>query len=327
MAFPAELRFAWWNVCNFAHFDPNRSAFDRWPASVDAYTAKRHRVEVAFDNLFGRDPPELIGCCELTRVAADDLRTRKLANHDLVLSNPNDPTEFQIAVFVRRRVGLTERLPIFGVDVPASTRPMCVVDFQNRNATIRFVFGHWPAFDEPRSVENRGRMADALRADVYDFLYPKRPVKLPRHVVAVGDFNAEPFDDLFGLKLSASRDRDHARQRPHHTDEVVRGVRLYNCGWRFLGESHAHPLPATPVRRVGTYYHALSREWRTFDQVLVTGGLLAVTPPFLDETRLLTRTDVGNLTADGKPARFEYTNGVPSGLSDHYPVTGTIVLG
>lgn len=80
------------------------------------------------------------------------------------------------------------------------------------------------------------------------------------------------------------------------------------------------------MRRVGSYYHAKSHEWRTYDQVLVTGGLLSPRAPYFDESELLVRSDVGNLV-EGKPAKFVFENGVGSGLSDHYPLSGRIVLG
>lgn len=79
-------------------------------------------------------------------------------------------------------------------------------------------------------------------------------------------------------------------------------------------------------RRVGTYYSASVHEWRTYDQVLVSGGLLTSTIPQLDERELLVRTDVGNLI-ENKPAKFRFENGMGYGLSDHYPLSGRIVLG
>jgi len=65
--------------------------------------------------------------------------------------------------------------------------------------------------------------------------------------------------------------------------------------------------------------------WRTFDQVLVTGGLLSATPPYLDEARLRVHHDTGKLV-DGLPAKFRRANGVVEGLSDHLPLSGVIVL-
>lgn len=321
-----ELRFCWWNVQDFAHFDANRSAVPRWPASVGEYEEKRRRVEAAFDAMFGSDLPEIVGLCELTRAAAEDLQRRSFPDHELVLGDPAEPVEFQVALLLRRGSQLSAREPWFVWNGTSETRPMCVAQYYTRRVHLLFVGCHWTAFETPESRELRGRCADALRDGIYTFLVPPRDVSTPRHVVVFGDFNAEPQDDLFRLKLSASRDRDHARQRAHHADEPVSRTRLYDCGWRLLGEERPHGLSGTSARRVGTCYSDKLSEWRTYDHVLVTGGLLGDQPPYFDESSLLVRTDTGNLV-DGKPAKFTFENGVWAGLSDHYPLTGRVVLG
>lgn len=325
MATPRELRFCWWNVQDFAHFDANRSLMERWPTSLDQYREKRRRVDAAFDAMFGVDVPDVIGLCEITKAAAEDLQGRRFPNHELVLSSPGDDLPFQIAVFLRRGRSLSDRQVWEASDVSEGTRPMCVAQYQTRKAHILFVACHWPAFDETTSAEARRRCADRLRRGVYDFLYPKREVATPRYVIAFGDFNTEPHDELFKATLYASRDRDHARRRPHPTDDNVSRARMYNCGWRLFGEESPHGVVPPAARRVGTYYQMSSHLWRTFDQVLATGGLLTDQPPLFDEATLRVRTDVGNLI-DGKPAKFEYEFGVGSGLSDHYPLTGRVVL-
>jgi hypothetical protein len=326
MAAPPDLRFCWWNVQDFAHFDAARSLFDRWPSSTDEYAEKRRRVIAAFDAMFGSNEPDVIALGEITRPAAEDLQRVKFPGHDLVLTHVGDQVAFQVAILIRQGTKVSGREAWFAEGVSAETRPMGVVQYYSRKASILFVACHWPAFDERTSLEARRRCGDTVRNGVYDFLFPRQEAITPRHVVVFGDFNAEPHDDLFGDTLYASRDRDHARRRPHHTDEAVRRVRLYNCGWRLAGESHPHGAAEPVVRQVGTYYSETRHEWRTYDQVLVTGGLLTRTVPYFDEGALLIRTDAGNLT-DDKPGKFLFANGVGSGLSDHYPLTGRIAIG
>jgi hypothetical protein len=326
MAAPTELRFCWWNVQDFAHFDPSQAVIDRWPRTAAEYAEKTRRVLAAFDAMFGPSPPDIIGLCEITRTAAEALRRARLPDHQIIFTDAGDPFAFQVVLFIRDKRGLQKRIEWIPEDVSAGTRPMGVIRYLSTNAHILFVACHWPAFEESTSREARRRCADTLRGGIYDFLFPRTPATIPRHVVAFGDFNTEPHDDLFTDTLYASRDRDHARRRRHHTDEPVRRVRLYNCGWRLVGESHSHGQAEPTERRVGTYYSASKHEWRTYDQVLVTGGLLTGKTPYLDEGELLIRTDAGNLI-DNKPAKFRVENGVGYGLSDHYPLTGRIVLG
>ena len=324
-----ELRFLWWNVCDFAHFDPAMAerADGRWPSSEAMFREKLRRINSSLTALFGNDLPELIGLCEITRGGAGELGALRLADYNTFFSRPDGEDGFQIVVFVKRNAGVTlKKLPLVAQSVPDSTRPMPLVEFRGKEGHIRFAFCHWPAFDEPASQEHRGRVADALRADVYKFMRPSKGLGVPRHYVALGDFNAEPFDDLFELKLYAYRDRERSRQRPHHTDPHVERTRLYNCGWRHLGEHRPHD-PGTPsAEQAGTYYQASTRTWRTFDQVLVTGGLLSAEAPYLDESRLLVRTDTATLTDADKPGKFAFVGDAASGFSDHLPITGSIVL-
>lgn len=324
MPTPSELRFCWWNVQDFAHSDPVRSAVDRWPYSEDEYAEKMRRVIAAFNTLFLGDDPELIGLGEITPAAAGRLRQQRFPEHELVLTQPADPHEFQIVLLIHPRANLA-RCPSWVVrDVSDDTRPMGVVKWATPTASVLFVVCHWPAFEKPTSREGRRECAKQFRVTVFEYLYPDDSTAC-RNVVAFGDFNTEPHDPLFVETLFASRDRERARQRRHYRDRAKRWVRMYNCGWRLTGEEHPHELQESAVRRVGTYYRAKDHEWRTYDQVLVTGGLLSGRTPYLDEGALRVRTDTGNLI-EGKPAKFRYVKGAGSGLSDHYPLSGRIVL-
>jgi len=253
------------------------------------------------------------------------LQRRRFPDHELVLGEPSDPLAFQVAMLIRRDRNLAARQPWIVWGGTLDTRPMCLVHYYTRKAQILFVACHWTAFETDTSDEMRGRCADTLRDRIYEFLFPPRPVSTRRHVVIFGDFNAEPQDKHFRLKLYASRDRDHARKPVSYHDDAVSRTRLYSCGWRLLGEKLPHNETVSAERRVGTCYSASWGEWRTYDHVLVTGGLLTERVPYFDESALLIRSDLGNLI-EGKPAKFTFADGAGDGLSDHYPLTGRIVL-
>lgn len=327
-----ELRFCWWNVCDYAEFVSDvEKRPERGPESEAEYDEKTRRLVAAFDAMYGPDVPELVSVCELTPAAARRLQVSRFPDHDLILSAADRPKQYQIAMFSRRGVPLVPKLQFVADGVPRTTRPMLVIDFAHPAFELRFVFCHWTAFDEPQSAEYRGRLADALRVGLHAFLHPNPAAPGSRHAVVVGDLNAEPFDPLFEAKLSARRYRRHATQRDHWTDRDVRRVRLYNCGWRFLGERSSHGVPSPAPSAAGTYFrHAdgspQASGWHTFDHVLVTGGLLGDRPPFLDESRLSVRSDAGNLV-EGEPRKFAPSaGGSATGLSDHLPLTGVLVL-
>jgi len=103
-------------------------------------------------------------------------------------------------------------------------------------------------------------------------------------------------------------------------------VRLYNAGWRLLGERHPHGAAGEVAPAAGTYYDRERREWRTFDHILVSGGLLGASAPFLDEAAFGIMVPAGALGARGTPEPFDWNAGNPVGLSDHLPLVGRFVL-
>jgi hypothetical protein len=201
---------------------------------------------------------------------------------------------------------------------------MPILEYTRAGHCILFIFCHWTAFGE-KSQTYRERLAETASAHAYKFLNEARR-KTVRHVVVLGDLNTEPFDDMFFSRLHASRDRDRARQRVHPSDKDVRRVRFYNASWRLLGEFHPHDPASSSQHFAGTYYNNKDRTWHSYDQVLVTGGLLGGRPPYLEETSFGIMPLPGCLGTSGKPEAFSWSGGIASGLSDHLPLTGRIVF-
>jgi endonuclease/exonuclease/phosphatase family metal-dependent hydrolase len=322
MAEPNELRFVWWNVQSFAHLEPERAGAPRYPSCREEYEAKRDRVEAALRHLTAARVPDVIGLCEITEPAARDLRERLFPAHRLVFPVAVDP--FQVAVLARERFGFRALAPLRPARVPGTARPVPVLDFRRGSHHLRWYFCHWTAFGDGAALY-RARAAEAVSEHMYRFLND-HAASGSRHVVTLGDFNEEPFAEVFAARLFGARDRARARQPAHHTDADVRRVRLYNAGWRLLGERHPHGAPGAPAHAAGTYFDSNRREWRTFDHLFVSGGLLGTSAPFLDESAFGIMVPEGALGARGTPEPFEWNDGNPVGLSDHLPLAGRFVL-
>ena len=321
---PPWLRFAWWNVNSFAHYDPKRAGERFWPLVREEYTEKCERVDNALRYLIQVHDPDLLGLGEITSSAAESLRARLFPDFKLVFPEVLHVSSFQVAVLYRAGTQIRKQLPLLASDVPRTTRSMAIVESTRADHGIAFVFCHWTAFGE-NATTYRERLADAASAYAYGYVNdPKR--KVPRHVILLGDLNAEPFDTVFLNRLHASRDRDHSRRRTHPADRHVRRVRFYNTGWRLLGECYPHSPISSLQHFAGTYYNRKERAWHSYDQVLVTGGLLGNHPPYLDESGLGIRILPGCLGNDGKPEAFSWSNGIATGLSDHLPLTGRVIL-
>ncbi len=241
---PNRLTLAWWNLHNFAHYDADRSSLERRPKQMGHYTEKRDRILAVFEELVGSGFPDLFAVGEITREAAQDLITRLPSGFDVAVAPASAyEDEFQVAVIYREGINLTPELPLIPTeteDVSRSTRSMMPIHLTLPGHVIRFVACHWTGFDEDSSRTARGRLADYLRRDIYDFLHPEVPnPEVARHVVVLGDLNEEPMSDLFKSNFDGRWDRKSSRES-HWRDKKVRRVRLYNLAWRYLGEQIPH---------------------------------------------------------------------------------------
>jgi len=325
---PGCVTFAWWNLHDFAHYDAGRCSDPRWPKEHANYEAKKARILLAFQEVFGKKPPELFAVCEITREAAEDLAACLPASFSVAVS-PRYPHDdgFQVAVFYRPGLGFSPEAPLFPTeeeDVAEGTRPMLPVHLTVHGHVIRFIACHWTAFDTGTSRLARERLADVLRRDIHAFLEPEVPnAGLARHVVVLGDLNEEPMSAVFEHRLIGRRDRESSHDR-HWRDAQVRRVRLYNAAWRYLGEQVAHgPAKRGAIGAAGTYFKD-PYDWRTFDHIFVSCGLLGATPPYFDEAQTGVVSTPIMVDEDGLPKPFK--PGGTRGVSDHLPIVGRLVI-
>jgi hypothetical protein len=303
----------------------------RRPDHQADFDTKRDRVRAALAALFDVGGwPDLLATCEITRPAAQQLLAVLPQGYQVAV--PTLPgvgdRAFQVAVFYRGGWGVTPEpllIPTELEDVAEGTRPMVPLRLAVRGHVIRFIACHWTGFDTDTSQIARERLADAVRRDCFTFLRPAVPTPgVRRHVVVVGDLNDEPSARVFGRgRLEGYRDRASSGIR-HHSYAQSRRVRLYNAAWRMLGERTPHTGGATPTQVIAGTYFKPPDQWRTFDHVLVSEGLLGTTPPYLDESRTRVVSADILVAARGRPTPF--TPDPPRGVSDHLPILGTLVL-
>lgn len=321
-----EINIFWWNANDFFHYDANIKK-ERWPSSVGEYIEKCNRVDAALNALFKeKSPPDILALCEITSKAAHDLKNRILKDYkvfslDLVPSSPS----LQISVFYKniKSISLIEAAPIVVDDVPRGTRPMAVLDIMQNNKIIRIIFCHWQARLEPANEKYKTRVIEYLTKYIYDFMKNK-PSKEDREVMIVGDLNEEPFDNIIVEYLNTHRYRDRALKKGHWADDDVKRIHLYNCTWRLLGEKlNGKKILAPHI--AGTYFWADKQSWHTFDQIIVSGGLLDSIPPHIDEGN----TEIVNLQEfmpENTPRKFSFSEKGYSGLSDHLPLHTKLII-
>ena len=326
----ATVDFLWWNLQNFAHFDVRKVDDPRWPKSTPEYEEKLRRIERVVTNLSTKRLPDLLAFAEITEEAANGLRGRFCPSYKVYSIALSDKLDLNIALIYNPTIGFGEEELLTFSNVPGSTRPMAILNFRSGRNLIRFYVGHWTARFSEGSDQWRQRSAFALSDAVYGFLFPDVLVREARHVVVLGDFNEEPYG-LLEESLFAHRDRARAKYPLHYTDKSIKRAHLYNCAWKLLGEQSFHPLPSLGRSVAGSYYWREKKAWRTFDQILVSGSLLTSEVPFLDESsiQLVSSRDIlpdNFLATDGLPQAFEWNHGTPSGISDHLPLFGRLII-
>jgi hypothetical protein len=323
---PQTLRFLWWNLQSFAHYDPSRAGERQWPSSIEAYHAKAQRVDDALRDLCGSVFPEVLAFSEITNQAAQDLRQRLFPTHGLFSLDLLPRAQLQVAFLYQPTDLFQEQGPIVVPNTPRGTRPMGAIDFVHAGHRIRFIGCHWQARFREESKHTRSDVAHFLNTQIYQFLHDERTAPEVRHVVILGDLNEEPYGSIVEERLHAARFRAHSRRPPHYTDADSSRIRLYNCCWRFLGEREPHRGRVADSETAGTYFWASERSWHTFDHVIVTGSLLTDRRPFLDEGSLAIAARPTIMGNGDRPMRFAWNDGRPEGLSDHLPIQGQIAL-
>lgn len=320
----SELRFVWWNVYDFAHYDPHKTAQARWPSRKEDYQEKCDRVDRVLTKIQSTHGQlQLVGLTEITLQAAIDLRNRLFPGWRMLsLDKGGGDSTLTIAVLWDSRLNLSEEPPIAPSRMPRGSRPMIVLDMKYASEWIRFIFCHWVSFDDKH---NRVTQADALSVHVYQFLN-NRNGAYRKHLVLMGDFNEEPHG-LIEERLFAHKHRARAADS-HYTDADIQRIHLYNCAWRFVGEKRPHGVLRVNefVDGAGTLYWRKEKSWHTFDQLMVNSNLLTENVPFLDEKSVEAVYLAEAMDKDGLPRKFEITTKGPLGVSDHVPLLGCLVL-
>lgn len=203
------------------------------------------------------------------------------------------------------------------------TRDITQVTFQTQaHSELIALANHWPS-RSGGAYESRGfRMtAGETLAYWHERIWEEKGNKIP--VVAMGDFNDDPFDESVQFHARATRERqDVTRART--------AARFYNLSWSYLNQEATDSAGKT--RRLdGTLY--FQGDANVFDQIFVSKGLLLSDSPLrvLEESARIEAFPemVDSKTAPG-PIRFGLPKGKPQtntntdGFSDHYPVSVVI---
>lgn len=322
-----RLRVAFWNVENLFEAGVNAR---RGPQSAPELSAKVARVTSVLRGLGSPpDPPALIGLAE---VATERLVKRIARN--LV---PTDPTRFGYTWAPAKDSALDTGLVLLvdtkvihscsfiSLQSPQHSRPHVLwtkCGIRGVAAALFVSVNHWKS-----RMADHGDAGGARRAQSAQWLEGTiASIDRDVQVVALGDFNDEPFDQSLRVALRAKR--SHAG-----VFEANSKGRLYNTAWQWLSEPDHYTAKNAagyaPSRSQRTYGD--SGEPAVFDHILVSRALLGGGSLTLDEASVHVRAEPGIAQQQrfGRiaPLRWSWDDatGTGQGASDHFPVVADLV--
>jgi len=200
------------------------------------------------------------------------------------------------------------------------TRDITQVTFTTeRGNDLIALCNHWPS-RRGGAYESRGFRMTAGETLSYwhQRIWEVRGRDIP--IIAMGDFNDEPFDESLITHARATRERGDV-------ERTVGAVRFYNLAWRYVQQPCRDNKGRSRMLN-GTFY--FGGDGFLFDQFLVSRGLLQKKSPIqvMEETA---RIEAFPAMVDHRVAQGPIPFGLPkgnasrnitvNGFSDHFPIS------
>lgn len=314
---PRQYQIAFWNLENLFDIENSPRRSDKLQRAIgkdlqgwsqELLDKKVSQLASIIRQMNGGHGPEILGVCEVENAYVMQLLVGALAplgrnyaveHHDMADGRGIDvgfvydadlfTVEAQFSHFVMRRTG---------------TRDLFQVNFKTRDNRLFVLVGnHWPSRSGAGALESAGYRAIAGETLAYfhERILEVQGAGIP--VLAMGDFNDEPFDrslENYALSMRSRTKVIHAIA-PH----------FLNLMWPVMGQS------------LGTLY--FDNCPNLFDQFLANKNLLKGNAPIealpdsVEIVRFPEMVDTGdypkpiNFGGMGKPVN-------PKGFSDHFPV-------
>lgn len=314
------LFLAFWNVENLFDIetadrsDKLRRSIGKDLAGWDqaGLDAKLHQLSIVIRSMNEGNGPDIIGVCEVenrgvltkltAKIAADGGRAYEIAHADT-----SDNRGIDVAFLYDGAVASTSDEEKFQhwVVKRYATRELFQVNFTIDGKALVLIGNHWPSRTAGQYESEPYRMT---AGETLSYWVERIREKLGEEVgiVAMGDFNDEPFNrSLTEYALSTSdRQRVTNGRNPY----------LLNLMWPILGEG------------LGT--HLFDGRWNLLDQILVSKGVVTGKCGWRVEGRAkIEGTEIMSEGTKGSPRRFgiKPTERDANGFSDHFPVSVLLV--
>lgn len=316
---PSPYQIAFWNLENLFDIEgsPRRSEKLARALGKSIKGWKQDRLETKINQLasiirqIGNNGPDILGVCEvendhvlklLVQALAPLGRTYAIAHHDM-----SDRRGIDIGFIYDADLFEVEALFSHVVLRRTATRDILQVNFRTRKDRLFVVVGnHWPARSAGK-LESDGYRAIAGETLAYFHERIREIHGKETPVLAMGDFNDEPFDRSLVVYALSTQSRTKVGNSS--------SPRLWNLMWPIMGQG------------IGSYYY--ENFPHMLDQFLVNKNMVTqkapirVLPETVDILRFPEMVHKGDYP---KPIRF---GGMGkrvdrNGFSDHFPIAVTV---
>jgi predicted extracellular nuclease len=329
---------AFWNLENlfapegFANREPwiaQRLASDLNGWTQTLFDTKIDQLSSIIRQMNNSQGPDILGVCEVENAfVLQQLMTRLNGqlpnrNYDIVHADSTlDQRGIDTAFVFDSQKYTVDPNTIFSHFVMrrTGTRDITQVTFKTQSGNdLIAICNHWPS-RSGGTHESRGYRMTAGETLSYwhQRIWEERGSDIP--IIAMGDFNDDPFDESLQIHARATRERgDVERART--------AVRFYNLAWGYLqqqGQDHNGDMKIIN----GTLYY--NGNGNIFDQLLVSKGLLMQNSPITvieDTARIEIYPEMVDHRVSYGPIRFGLPKGNATanvninGFSDHFPVS------
>jgi len=310
-----EVRVAFWNVYNLFPV----GVVDRGPKTDEELAAKLDALADCANGFFEGRGADVLGLAEVaTEPLLRALLSRLQGEFQYVWAPPNRPQGTGLAFVYRttRLANATTAGQLTGPKRPWTLQVEAEVSGSaNADPTAVFAVAHWKS----RFGESAGAATAGLeRCEAADWLADQLDAGgRGRSVVAMGDFNAEPFEAPFHAShLAATR----------LFSTAIRSTRLYATAWKLFPEPRPIEEYREPAFQLDRPVTSHDGDRVLFDHLLVGGGALRGGPLLLREQSVRyywdPKLNAARTRIVIKPLRFEFdpATGARTGASDHFPL-------
>lgn len=321
---PTPYNIAFWNVENF--FDHLNST-DRTPAlqarlasalanwDIAMRDRKRDQLVTIIRQMGNGAGPDLLGVCEIENRTVMNLLAAGMnaqiagRNYDVVHADTEDGRGIDVGfVYDANLFTPTIHFNHF-VMRRTFTRDIFQVNFQVNQSNRTFVAmgNHWPSRSGGR-LESAAYRAVAGETLAYWHERIREVLGDDAPIIAMGDFNDEPFDESVRNYALAWRSRTKVLR--------ARDPKFHNLMWPQMGAG------------IGSYY--FENHPNLLDQFFVNENLLRANSDFRVDERSVRVSQFAAMNSGGQypaPVRFA-GHGSPAntdGFSDHYPIEMIVV--